>query len=357
MKIVCLIDGLGLGGAQRQLIGLAKGLINHGHAVELVYYDDSNFYYDFAIQEGVKTTNLRIVGGKISKVINTHRYLLSISPDVIISYIDGANVIASLYKIRCPKTKIIVSERNTTQSEPFIVKMQYLIYTLADVIVPNSNSQHEYLIKKHQRLAKKSVVITNFTDTNLFKYKERIRSIDNRILVVGRVGEQKNVIRFIEAISVARLKFNINVNIRWIGNITNQDYYDRCIERIKDCNLIDCFTFVDKTTKIAEEYWQSDYFCLPSIYEGFPNVICEAMSCGLPIICSDVCDNSFLVEDGINGFLFNPYDINDMALSIKKIISMSSTKYQEISIINRRKAESDLSFDSFIGKYERIINQ
>ncbi len=56
---------------------------------------------------------------------------------------------------------------------------------------------------------------------------------------------------------------------------------------------------------------------MPSYFEGLPNAACEAISCGLPLIISDVCDNKILV-DKLNGYLFDPYNPKDIA---KKIIS------------------------------------
>ena len=52
-----------------------------------------------------------------------------------------------------------------------------------------------------------------------------------------------------------------------------------------------------------------DAFCLPSFKEGYPNVIVEAMSCELPVLCSKICENPVIVEDNINGFLFDPHNI------------------------------------------------
>lgn len=53
---------------------------------------------------------------------------------------------------------------------------------------------------------------------------------------------------------------------------------------------------------IEVEYRKADVFCLPSLYEGYPNVVAEAMSCGLPILCSNVCENPYIVEEGAMAF-------------------------------------------------------
>jgi len=50
---------------------------------------------------------------------------------------------------------------------------------------------------------------------------------------------------------------------------------------------------------------EHDAFVHPSFYEGMPNVVCEALAAGLPVLVSDVCDHPLLVEKGVQGFLFS----------------------------------------------------
>ena len=71
--------------------------------------------------------------------------------------------------------------------------------------------------------------------------------------------------------------------------------------------------FHQHTQDVLRKYQECDVLCLPSLYEGFPNVICEAMSCGKPILCSNVADNALLVHNGKNGLLFDPTSVDDMA--------------------------------------------
>ena len=56
--------------------------------------------------------------------------------------------------------------------------------------------------------------------------------------------------------------------------------------------------------KDVSSYYKSyDYLIHPSIYEGLPNVICEALLDGMPVLASNVCDNGLLVREGERGFL------------------------------------------------------
>ena len=111
----------------------------------------------------------------------------------------------------------------------------------------------------------------------------------------------------------------------------------------------------DKTKQIKQVYQNADFFCLPSFYEGTPNVICEAMSCGCPVICSSVCDNSIYVEDGDNGFLFDPHNPKSMAESIGRALLVTDYEYAYLSNQSRNRAERLLSEKTFLDKYIKII--
>lgn len=90
-------------------------------------------------------------------------------------------------------------------------------------------------------------------------------------------------------------------------------------------------------------------------YEGFPNVVCEAMCCGLPILCSNVCDNPRIVEYGENGFLFEPSDSQEMAKEIMRFANLSDKEKEMMRTTNREKAISLFSSETFLKKYMEII--
>lgn len=107
---------------------------------------------------------------------------------------------------------------------------------------------------------------------------------------------------------------------------------------------------------IEVEYRKADVFCLPSLYEGYPNVEAEAMSCGLPILCSNVCENPYIVEEGVNGFLFNPESPENIATAIHKMIGLTKTERQEMGIRNRILCLERNTEDAFLKSYVKLID-
>jgi len=104
--------------------------------------------------------------------------------------------------------------------------------------------------------------------------------------------------------------------------------------------------------KKTEYLCQADLFVLPSISEGFGIVILEAMACGLPVVATRVGGVPDLVEDGVNGYLVESRDFQEMA---KKIILLlqNPTLHHQIATNNRKKVQG-YAWENIISQLERI---
>lgn len=354
-KIVCLIDSLVSGGAQRQLVGLACLLKSNGFEVTVMTYHDIPFYLEQLQKNGVSYINVEKAANTKTRVFYITRALRAYSPDVVIAYLDVPCIVAIISKLLGCHFKLIVSERNTTQRLSVKDRIKFYLYRYAETIVPNSSSQAEFICANFPFLKSKVHPITNFVDTEIFKPGSKsIRGKSLRILSVGRVTEQKNILRYIEAIYRIRLK-GIDVQVNWFGECF-KDYYEKCSEKIRKYRLESIFRFFDASKDIALQYAEADVFCLPSIYEGFPNVICEAMSCGLPILCSNICDNPIIVKEGLNGLLFNPLSIDDIVSTIEKYNKLDFSTKKKMGDASRSLALNNFSSRTFVQKYIQLIS-
>lgn len=355
MKIICLIESLGSGGAERQLTGLAVMLKQHGYDIELGYYIKNEFYLPCLQDNDVASFYLTQAANSKKRFFVLRKYIRSRKPDVVISYSPATSMIAGLLKALGGKFKLIVSERNTTQSLRGREKSKFFFYRWADVIVPNSYAQGVFIKEHYPKYEPKVKVITNFVDTDFFS-PDVERSFDSTVChmaCVSRLAEQKNVLGFLDV--VKRLKEeNVPIQIDWYGS-TNTDYGQQCIDKAKKIGLDDIICFKGETNDIRLVYRQYDVMCLPSFYEGFPNVVCEAMSCGTPILCSNVCDNGYIVTEGENGLLFDPTDVRDMTQKIERFVFLDCIKKKEMSVTNRGKALKMFSPAAFLSKYKEIL--
>lgn len=356
-KILCLIDGLTLGGAERQLVGLASFLQKKGYDVDLAYYYKDNFYSSLVKEEQIETIYISVKRNKIDKLWRIGKLIRRNNYDVVIAYKDGATIIGCLLKALGGKFKLIVSERNTNLSVSKKDTIKFFLYRWADFVVPNSNAQRLFICENFSGLKARTVTIPNFTDNDSFIPKH-IEKEDStiQILTVARIAKQKNILNYLQAIKAVS-EVNGNVRFDWYGDVQpgEEAYEKECIERIHSLGLEKTFSFHQATSNVLEVYQNSDIFCLPSNYEGFPNVICEAMCCGKPILCSNVCDNPIIVENEYNGLLFNPHRPEDIANRILEMLIMKKEELGKMGYRSLDISKSKFSKEAFVENYIKLI--
>lgn len=358
MKVYLFTDNLGSGGAQRQLVGLAIMLANKHFDVKVCTYYSHDFYKDQLDKNGVQNEIICCASNKIKRIFKIFMYFKREHPDCVIAYQETPSIIASVAKLFGCKYKLIVSERNTTQTINWMAKFRFHLFRLADFVVPNAYAQEEFIQKSFSFLNKKILTIPNYVDLDFFyPLSKRLRKDIPEIIVVASIFAPKNTLGFLDAVDEMK-KRNLRFHISWYGKVESHiDYFNQCQEKINKMGLEDVIELKAKTVRIRDFYQNADFFCLPSFYEGTPNVICEAMACGLPILCSDVCDNPLYVVAGENGFLFNPYDKFSIADKFERAISLTEEQYLLYCEVSRKKAEEKFSKDIFIRSYIKLIEQ
>lgn len=351
-KVLLFIPNLGSGGAERQIVWLAKVLTEAKYDVKLITYIDKNFYYQFCKDNKIVHELRPELRSKYFRPLRLARIVNSWKPDVLISYLPSCNMAVCLARFFC-KTKVVVSERSSTLEIGFREKLLYNLYRLADYVVPNSNFQSEILRKEFPFMKGKIRTITNFIDTDLY-----IPSVNDskqeRIVTLARLMRGKNCIRYIEAIKKIKEK-KYNIHFDWYGDLLTPGYDEEINKAIKESDVADYITFHKATSKPIKEYQNAIAICLPTLYEGFPNVVCEAMSCGLPILSSRVCEIPNIVKEGENGFLFNPLDVDDIVVSIERFLTLNNDERMQMSKSSRKIALEKFSKKTFTKSYIEII--
>ncbi|MBR3757493.1 MAG: glycosyltransferase family 4 protein [Bacteroidaceae bacterium] len=354
-RVILFTDSLGAGGAQRQIVGLAQLLQEKSFDVTVLTYHNDEFYLPLLQKYAVNYVLLQNVQRPIRRILKVLKFVKQNNPDTLIAYQETPSLIACFIKMVLPKIKIIVSERNTTQVLDLKTKLRFFLYKWVDYIVPNSYSQGEYIKKCCPKLAYKIITISNFVDLQNFSPVKRVRKQKPTIMVAASIWPSKNTLGFIDALKIVKDR-GFGFEVKWYGKSNlNIDYFNKSLQKIKALSLDDCVHLLDKSKDIKRKYDEADFFCLPSFYEGTPNVICEAISCGLPVLCSNVCDNSIYVYENENGFLFDPNSPENIADKIICALNMEEHFYYTYSKKSRIIAEEKLSSSLFIEKYLKII--
>jgi len=113
---------------------------------------------------------------------------------------------------------------------------------------------------------------------------------------------------------------NYTADFVFVGEIQDLAYYEECQSLIKEWNLQDHVKFVGHSNDIVDWYRKSDIFVLSSKTEGLPLSLLEAMSCGLPCVCTDVGGISEVISGEGVGFIVPPGNPDSLASGINELL-------------------------------------
>lgn len=196
--------------------------------------------------------------------------------------------------------------------EPYLKEL----ITNAKPFITISNYNKKLLTEKYNLSSDQIVLNYCGIDTNYFKRQENIEKPGSfSIISVTALKKVKGVTYLIEA---CRLLKEQHISFK-CGIIGGGSEYNSLFNLIQESGIEDCTTLLG--VKTQSEIWEylsnSDIFVLPSISEGIPVTVMEAMAMELPVIASNITGLPEIIEDGINGYLVPPE--NPQALAVKMI--------------------------------------
>ena len=363
MKILCVIDHFGSGGAQRQMVNLACGLKDKGHDIEIfIYHLEQNFFREAIDNAGIKVHEIKKADRFSLKVLFFLVQLIRGGGyKAVISFLDTPNIYCELASLAAWNTRVIVSERSSYLAETSKIRalIRSLLHIFADTVVTNSNSHSQWL-RRYCWLRGKIKTIYN----GYLIDSEVIFDVSNppplKLLAIGRVGPEKNCIRLIDALDIFYQRNGYVPKISWVGR-TDQSVAGMQYSRDVYAKLVhhpmvkENWTWLGVRKDIPSLLEDHRALIHASLYEGLPNVVCEALVAGRPVLVSDVCDHPILVENGQRGFLFDPLDPTSIANSIERLVSQTDAEWRDFSINSRNYALEMLNLNRMIQEYEDLL--
>ena len=363
MRILCVIDHFGSGGAQRQMVNLVCGLRAESHHVEMfTYHPKQNFFRSVVDLAGIQVHEVTNGQGFSFKVLfRLVRLLRSERFDAVVSFLDSPNIYVELASIAARRTKIIVSERSSglAEKKKFASFIRRVLHSLADAVVTNSIS-HAAWLTRYPWLNGKVKTIYNGYIIGPEVVAEDFQIPSLSLLAIGRVGPEKNCIRLIEALNIFHRRHGYVPKISWAGK-EDQSFsgaiYCRRVHKMLDqyASVKANWTWLGEQQDIPSLLTDHRALIHPSLYEGLPNVVCEALIAGRPVLASNVCDHPVLVEDWQRGFLFDPHDPISIANSIDCLVAQSDEEWKDFSVNARRFAVKSLGIDRMVREYEDLL--
>lgn len=160
-------------------------------------------------------------------------------------------------------------------------------------------------------------VIHNGIDTNIFVPASRSYLESKKLLWIGRYAKGKGVEYLIEALNILKQN-HPEITLTMVGKGPDKDKIIKQIQNLDLTNNVVLKDFIPNS-EIVQLYQQSSIFVLSSLEEGVPRTILEAMSCGIPVVCSRLPQLVDIVEG--SGFLVPTKDPLSLADSISTILS------------------------------------
>lgn len=367
MRILLFIRSLDIGGAERQVVNLARTLKKRGHDVAvMVLYSDGPFKQDL-IDASIPILSVEKTGryDLWNFLINLISEVKAFEPSILYSFLPTQNILSLIVKLFQPRLKIVWGIRASNMDlnnydwlASFFYKLEKLFLRCPKRIITNSKAALPLYYKKS--LHHKLVYIPNGIDTTVFspnpKAREKTRKsldIDQKKTLIGlvaRLDPMKDHLTFFKALALLKNK-TANFSVICVGD-GSKAYRDTLTSSKEFQEIKSKLQFIPHYTPLKDFYNALDISVLSSSYgEGFPNTIAEAMACGTVCIATNVGDAKDIVSN--NGMIVPPHEPQLLADALYKIIS-GKAKFDPRSI--RSHIIENFSCETLAQKTEDILD-
>ena len=316
-----------MGGSERVLLTICGELKRRGHDV-VVYTRRISPKPEYPVPAGIERRVFSTPGHvrRLFRGIPSHgfmrRYrtnralLLSQDPDVLLAFGVQAAVRVLFYTFGC-KTPVVVSERNNPSAKSLalgIRVLRRLLYKRAASLVLVSNDMVQYF--RYLPSERVQVIHNAAPDLECTADSRDGGNGPLRLVSMGRMVPQKGFDLLLQAFAQLRLTVS-DVHLTIIGDGPERDRLRHLVSRL---DLDDAVVFAGIVGQPQDILCKSDVFVLSSRFEGFPNVLLEALACKLPVVSFDCPTGpSEIVIPGINGILVEAENVKQLSAVLREV--------------------------------------
>jgi glycosyltransferase involved in cell wall biosynthesis len=312
IRLLFLIRSLGVGGAERQLVELVKGLDKSRFDITVAtFYSGGAFRDELAHLPGVRVLSLRKRGrwDVFPFIWRFRRVARRFRPHIMYSTMGVSNEV-SLLVGRAVGAKVVWNLRASNVDFSHYSRLSRWSFRLGawlssfpDLIIANSYAGKQHHIA-HGYSGKRMIVINNGIETDTFRPDpqagmgvRREWGIDEGELLVGLVGRLDPMKDHPTFLRAAALLARQSCSVRFVCVGTGPQQYEADLRSLSsDLGLDGKVLWAGGRSDMPAVYSALDLVCSSSSYgEGLPNAIAEAMSCGVPCVVTDVGDSARLV--------------------------------------------------------------
>lgn len=339
MNLAFILSALGAGGAERVISSIAGAAIARGWKVTIITFDAPEDPVFHPIDPRAQLVRLALPTGSgglstyaagIRRVRALRRTLAAGRYDVVISFLTKINVLTLLATLG-RRTPVIVSERNNPDRQPAHPLWQMMLHRLypraTGIVTLTERAKAQLRIADTSRVT----VVPNPIPSLAFQPRQEEPP---QLVAVGRLTEQKGFDLLIDAFARLATRFP-DWNLIIFGEGPERSRLEAMVQAH---GLQQRIFLPGNTPRHAEWIASASLFVLPSRYEGFANVVGEAMQAGLAVVASD-CDfgPGEMIEPEVSGLLVPPEDCAQLATALGRVMS-SGTLLRQLGSNARRRA-------------------
>jgi glycosyltransferase involved in cell wall biosynthesis len=360
IRVVFAIGGLVVGGAERLVIEMANHFAEIGWISQVLCLDQAGIMSDDLSKKVLLTVLKKKSGYDFSLIMKIRRFVDHYKPDVINSHLWTANtwMRAALIDKKVP---IVITEHNRDVWKSSTKKMidRLLQYRAAQLIAVSEDTADFYRIEVGVHPSR-ILIINNGID--LTKYSSGVRQDlhtelnikrNRKLLIqVGRLVEQKNHYRFLDAIKILQ-----QTNQNFCGLIVGDGPLRADLEcYANQHDLMEFVRFMGTRKDIPNLLTSADIFTLSSDREGHPLTAMEAQAAGIPVVLTDVGGAKLAIGRKGNqsgGILVEP-NAQQLAMAWKTLLDDDSNRLA-MGQFAREFALSHFGIDSMFCKYKELF--
>ena len=332
------------GGIERQLVRVANELNKLGFKIIILSYDNEpskSFYYISKDIKWIKCGNgLKPHASapfwlRLKQIFNLRKVLSKNSVTHLITYHHGIFPRSFLASLFLP-IKNIVSERNSLENYKYIKLSKYNSGYFSLFLADKITVQLDTYIQEYPKFLKNKInVVPNLLRKNIEYITPNIEG--STISMMGRLSAQKNFSPLLDQ-CLENIDLSKSIRIKIAGEGDYRELFESKYQKLISMGILELLGNIKNTQQFLRS---SSLFCFPSLWEGYPNALVEALSAGLPIILSNRLSN-------LNDFVENEYN--------GKIVSDREYLSSIISMLRNRKELQFMSQRSYM-KYRILFNK
>ncbi len=348
MRVGHVIGQLTAGGAEGQLRLLTCSATRR--STPFVYCLSERFdpYGRILEESGVPVR--MIGGGRFSRIRRLRDAMAADRLNLVHSWLFIGNAYA--WVANGGRRPLVTSARNCKRQGVTLDLLNRRAFSASDAVVANSELVKEYIARVYRAPQDRVRVVHNGIDLNRFRGAVRESpSASPTVVGVGRVVRQKNPELFVRAAKSLLSDFP-EARFRWIGA---GDMLSRLESDLAREGLAERISFEGERSDVEKVLVEADLLWLTSDWEGLPNVVMEAMACGVPVVATDVGGTSELFLSGNEGALVDAGDGDAIAVATRRLLS-DPEAYRSASTAALASAR-DFSVETMVETMESVYDE